>query len=327
MRKKVFVLSVVLAMVMILTSRAPREAAAAEAFPSRNIDFMIGFGSGGGTDIFCRTISIEAEEYLGVTIVCRNMEGGASATSTEYAMRQPADGYTLFSVNPELIQNTLLGRTRFSYRDLKPILRAHVDVGSWAVSPKSPFQTWDEFLAYAKANPGRINMGGTGSASFDEFACASALAQLGIEVTYVPYEAASEMHAALLGGHIDMIYEEPGPIIELLKSKELTALVFFCDKPLTGFEEVPTFGSLGYKVQLMNWRGLAVRADTPDETVQKLIDAFVHAWEGEKYTKFASDRYLDLYGGLLTGQDFFDAMAAEEENAKKIMADLGYIKP
>lgn len=333
MRKRILSLLIILILVCSLalsgcggqTTTETNSGKKADSFPSRNIDFLIGFGSGGGTDNFCRTISIDAEKYLGVTVVCQNMEGGSSVTATEYAMNQPADGYTIVSVNPELLQNYLLGRSKISYRDLKPILRAHVDVGAWVVSPLSPFQTWDDFLTYAKENPGKITMGGTGTASFDEFACAAALNQLGVEVTYISYEAASEMQAALLGGHIDMMYEEPGNVIELLKSGDLTALVFFCDEPLKGFEEVPTFSQLGYTVKIMNWRGLGVSKDTPDDVVQKLIDAFVASWNDETYTKFAAERYLDLYDGLLVGQEFFDAMASEESATEQVMKDLGYI--
>ena len=304
---------------------AEAEPVANEDYPTRNIDFYIGFGSGGGTDNFCRTISIDAEKELGVTVVCQNKEGGSSVTATEYALKQPADGYTLVSVNPELLQNYLLGRTDKSYRDIKPILRAHVDVGSFIVSPTTPFQTFEEFVDYAKANPGKVSLGGTGSASFDEFACASALKQLGVDVSYVSYESASDMQAAVLGGHLDMMYEEPGNVIELLKSGDLKALVFFCDEPLKGFEDVPVFGQLGYEVQVMNWRGLGVSADTPDYIVEKLIEAFKASWDGETYSKFASERYLDLYDGLLLGQDFYDAMAAEEEGTRQVMIDLGYI--
>ena len=105
----------------------------------------------------------------------------------------------------------------------------------------------------------------------------------------------------------------------------MTALVFFCDEPLKGFEEVPTFSQLGYTVKIMNWRGLGVSKDTPDDVVQKLIDAFVASWNDETYTKFAAERYLDLYDGLLVGQEFYDAMASEESATEQVMKDLGYI--
>ena len=327
-RKNLLLMATLFCCVLLIPAASNISIAAAgtyDDFPTRNIEFIIGWGPGGGTDLFVRTINVDVREILGGNIIEHNMPGGSSVVAMQHVLQQPADGYTIFGITNDIILNTLLGRTEMSYRDLMPIIRAHVDIGAFHVAnAHARFTTFDEFVEYARANPGRVTLAGIGYQSNDHFLSFYALRQMGIEVTYVPYESASDMLAALLGGHVDMMYEEPGIVIESLRAGTITPILFFTDEQVAAFPDVPTLGQLGYSIPPYMWRGVAVRAGTPDGIVQKLIDAYVKAWHGERYTEFARDRLLDLTDGLLTGHDFLESMSRDTEIMIGIMEDLGY---
>jgi len=205
--KKIFVLLIMSCLVFSAFS-----AMAQDKYPSRNIEYVVGWGAGGGSDIFARIINIPVRRALSTNIAVINMPGAASAIAMEYVQKQPADGYTILGLTSELVSNQLQGRSKYTHRDFSPVMRAHVDTGMIQTAPKSPFKTWAEFLKFAKTGGRKIRFGGTGAAGFDEIASLVILDSAGIadKVTYVPYDSAGEMHAGLLGGHLDAMYEEPG---------------------------------------------------------------------------------------------------------------------
>ena len=102
---------------------------AEDKFPSRNIEYVVGWGAGGGSDIFGRVITMPVRRYLKTSISVVNMPGAASAIAMEYIQKQPADGYTLLGLTSELVSNHMQGRTKYTHRDFTPIIRAHVDIG------------------------------------------------------------------------------------------------------------------------------------------------------------------------------------------------------
>lgn len=138
-----------------LIQAAQEEVPKPEEYPKRSMEYVIGWGAGGGSDTFGRVICIPARRKLGVPIVVVNMSGASSAIATNYVMQQPADGYTLFGITNEICMNPLLDRTEcIPHENLIPIMRAHVDIGSITIGKKSPVKTWQELVDYAKKNPG-----------------------------------------------------------------------------------------------------------------------------------------------------------------------------
>ena len=245
---------------------APTQAPAAAKidFPTRPLQYVVGWGAGGGSDLFGRVITPPVKDKLGQPVNVTNMPGASSATATNYVMDQPADGYTIFGITSDIMANTVLKRTQYGYQDLIPLIRAHVDPGMIQVGEKSPFKTWDELVQNAKANPGKQTWGGTGAGSYDEVSTAVIRQSAGIDVKYVPFESASEMHAALLGGHIDAMYEEAGPALSMIEAKTVWPVITFTDKRIEKFKDTPAAGELKYEVPPFQWRGAAVKKGTPD---------------------------------------------------------------
>jgi tripartite-type tricarboxylate transporter receptor subunit TctC len=188
---------------------------------------------------------------------------------------------------------------------------------------KSPFKTIDELVAYARQNPGKLTLGGTGSASFDEVMAVMLLKAMGIEMQYVPYESAGRMQAALLGGHIDALLDEFGPLDSYLASGSMRPLVVLSENRVGKFPELPCTVEKGWNCTIGIWRGVLVKKGTPPEIVKVLHDAFKEASNDPDYKKLASESYLDLRPGYLNSQDFGKFLANEVADFKKAMEELG----
>jgi putative tricarboxylic transport membrane protein len=312
--------------VLMAAMLAGPAAQAGEKYPSRPIQWIVGWGAGGGTDVFTRGLVKGVQERLGTPIAVQNMPGASSATALDYVMNQPADGYTVFSITSDLLQNAVLKRGAHTFRDLTLLVRAHVDVGLIHAGPQSPFKTWAELVAQAKANPGKQTWTGTGAGSSDEINSAIVSESAGIAIKYVPYEAASEMHAALLGGHVQAMYEEPGPAIGLIDAGRVKPLLVLTDKRLDRFPNVPCAKELGLAVPPFLWRGVAVKKGTPPEVVDALLQAIQGAMKAPEYRQFEEKRLLTLYPGFLVGEEFARTSEREYELYANIMKRLGLVK-
>ena len=298
-------------------------AAFSQDYPKRSIQYIVGWGAGGGSDLFGRIITVPVKNKLGVPVVVVNMPGAASATATNYVMDQPADGYTVFGITSDIMSNIPLARTKYTNKDLTPIIRAHVDIGMIQIGPHSPFKTWEALIKHAKENPGKQTWGGTGAGSYDEVATAVIRNSAGINVKYVPFESASEMHAALLGGHIHAIYEEAGPVIAMIDAGKTQPLLVIADKRLERFPNVPCAKELGYSVPPLQWRGAAVRKGTPQPIVDILEKTFTEATKSPEYQDFEKKRFLNLYPGFLGSKEFAADMEREYPIYEKIMKMMG----
>lgn len=313
-------------LVLFLAVAAFGVSTASAAYPERTIEVIVGWGAGGGSDLFARSIVKEVEKILGVKMVVINMPGASSAEAMNHVMRQPADGYTLLAVTSDILMNPYLGRTEHNYDSLTPIMRAHVDTGMLHTYAGSEFSSWEDVVAFAKENPGDIKIGVTGSASFDEVATAIILDSAGIEATMVPFESSGEMHAALLGGHLDLMYDEPAPVMSLVEAEKVIPLLVASETRLEIFPDVPTVSEFKYEMPPGMWRGIVVKKGTPEDVVETLEAAFKKASEVPGYMEFEENRLLNLREGYLGTDGFTHVMEQESGLYKKVMEKLGYVQ-
>lgn len=296
------------------------------SFKAKTVEYVVPWGAGGGSDIFARLICMPARKELGVSLVVINMPGGAGAVGTEYVMKQPVENCTLFGITNDLDVNYLLGRSAYTpHKDMIPIIRAHVDVSSIMTGPKSPAQNWEGLVAYAKKNPKKLTMGGIGALASDERWGQMVWEAAGAEVTYVPFDDAGEMHAALLGGHINTIFEEPGVVISMVDKGMLKPAMILTEKRVSRFPDVPAAGEVGV-VPPMMWRGVAVKKGTPPEIVEYLEKVFTKSMEADMYQSFEKSRLLNLYPGYLGSKDLMKVWEAEFDLNQKSLKKQGVIK-
>jgi len=283
-----------------------------DKFPSKTIEVANMFGPGGGTDVFVRTLAIDARRLLKVPIVVTNMTAGQGVAATKYVLDQPADGYTLLAFGPEQIFNAILGR--IDYKEFEGVMMCQQDQSMFYVSKdKGKFKTIQEVIQFAKSNPGKIKIAGTGAAGFDEVLVNQFNKKAGIDIPYIPYESASEAKAALVGGHIDLLHEEPGVIISLIDAGTVVPIVAFTEERLKRFPNVPTAREVGIDITMGRWRGLAVKKGTPKEIIKTLHDGFKKAMESDVYKAVNHSQLLDLRPGYLNSEDFTKFWAAEDK--------------
>ncbi|MEW6082711.1 MAG: tripartite tricarboxylate transporter substrate binding protein [Bacillota bacterium] len=298
------------------------EAVGEEEYPSRTVEIIIGWGAGGGTDIFTRTVDMYVRREMGVPLVEINMPGASGAKATAYVMEQPADGYTLYAHSTEVLSNPLVDVSPYTHEDLTPIIRAHVDVAALHVLPGT-FDTWESFVAEGKKRP--LTIGGCGAASSDELSAAMVAEWAGFKFKYVPYEAAGEMHAALLGGHIDAMYEEYSVVLPLIDDGGIQPIFTFKTERLERFPDTVSLGDFNWEQTPLLWRALSVKKGTPEHIVEYLERLYTEALDSQMYKLFARDRLLDLVPGYLGSKDFAADLARETKIYEDVMKELGYI--
>ena len=216
--------------------------ARAQSYPARPVRIVVGFAAGGTGDILVRLIGQRLSERLGQTFVVDNRPGGGGNISTEVVVRAPPDGYTLLQVGTSHAVNTTLYKLDFDLiRDIIPvagIARAHLVM---LVHPSFPARTVPEFIAHAKANPGKINMASAGSGSSPRLAGELFKLMTGIDMVHVPYRGGAPAMSDLIAGQVQTMFSNL-PAVEYIRAGKLRALAVTTATRSDELAEVPTVG-------------------------------------------------------------------------------------
>ena len=311
---------------LILVGFSAQAAEKPEGYPERPIEVVVQYGAGGGSDTFVRNLMMPARRILQTSINVTNMTGAAGVKAANYVLQQPADGYTIYNFSPEQLINTVFGRQNYK-EEFEPLVQVQQDISVFYVNPDNEnFQTVEELIAYAKKNPGKVQFTGTTPASPDEIIIMRFAKAAGIDVKYVPYDKAPKSHAAVLGGHLDVLHEEPGVIMSLIEAKRLIPIIVFNEERLERFPDVPCSVELGINITSGRWRGLAVKKGTPEPIVDYLAASFKKAYENSRYQQYAAASLLDLRDGWKYPEEFGKFWDEEYESFRQVMIDLGYVK-
>ncbi len=295
-------------------------------YPDRPIEVVVQYGAGGGSDIFVRNLMTPAAQILGVAINVTNMTGGAGVKASKYVLSQPADGYTIYNFSPEQLINTVLGRENFS-EEFAPLIQVQQDISVFYINPDNKnFQTVQELIAYAKKNPGKVQFTGTTPTSPDEIIIMRFANAVGIDIKYVPYDKAPQSHAAVLGGHLDVLHEEPGVILPLIEAGKLKPIIVFNDERLSKFPDVPCSVELGIDITSGRWRGLAVKKGTPQPIIDYLAQELRKAYESPMFKAYQATSLLDQRPGWKGPAEFGKFWQDEYKAYKDILTSLGYVK-
>ena len=315
-----FVTILVLTFSSLVWSQAPKP----KDYPTRAIEVVVQYGAGGGSDTFARSLMMPARGILKVPINVTNLTGGAGVKASTYVLAQPADGYTIYNFSPEQLINTIFERE--NYKEFAPLCQVQQDESMFYVREESPFKTIQDVIKYAKENPGKLQFTGTTAASPDEVIIMLFAKKAGIKVKYIPFDAAPESHAAALGGHIDVLHEEPGVIISLIEAKKFRPLIVFTEKRLGKFPDVPTARELGYDITMGRWRGLCVKKGTPQEIVNYLADVFKKCSTDPSYKAIEKANLLDLRPGWKGPEEYGKFWEEEYGRYHQIFKELGYLE-
>jgi putative tricarboxylic transport membrane protein len=294
-------------------------------YPERSVEVVVGYGAGGGSDLFSRAVVPEARKIMKVPLVVVNKPGAGGVVALEYIQNQAADGYSIWvSSSTVIVTGGLLGTTKFQHTDFEPIIRAQLDTMTLMVPANSRFKNIQELIADAKARPGQQSWGVVGLATgYTSMIADNFTRGIGISPKLVPFDQAGRQHAALLGGHIDAMLEEPGPAISLVEAKKVRPLVVFSENRIRPFPDVPTTFEMGAKEALGIYRGVLVKKGTPPEIVRYLVEVFTTAVNSPAYKKYEHDDFLDLRKGYMGPKEFAEFMKMDAERATEFYKRAG----
>jgi tripartite-type tricarboxylate transporter receptor subunit TctC len=246
---------------------------AAQQYPSRTISIIAPFSPGTGIDILARTCGQKLSERWNVPVIVDNKPGASGNIGTELAARAPGDGYTLMMTATTFALNPALSK-KASYDPLKsfaPVSLIATAALSFAVSANVSATTIADFVALAKANPGKLNYASSGNGTPQHLTMELFKLTTGVSITHVPYKGAAEATKDLAGGYVDAMISPVHTIAPLVHSGKVRLLAILGDERSSVFPAVPTLKEAGYPgVESSVWYGLMAPAATPADLVRKL---------------------------------------------------------
>jgi tripartite-type tricarboxylate transporter receptor subunit TctC len=256
-------------------------AASAQSFPTKPVHLIVGFPAGGPADIFGRTFAQALSSGLGQAVIVENKSGVGGVLGIDFVAKASPDGYTLGFNNQGSVAMAPYALSKMPFnpnKDLALITTVVKVPEVVVVNPSLPVSSLAELIAYAKANPGKINFGSAGAGGITHLACELLKAEAKIDVVHVPYKGAAPAVSDLLGGQVQMgIFDMP-VVLPHIKSGKFRALAVTSAKRAPPLPDVPTTAEVGYpRVISDNWYGLVAPAGTPPAVLKRIHEASIAA--------------------------------------------------
>jgi len=297
--------------------------ASALDYPTRPVRWVVGYPPGGATDILARLIGQRLSERLGQQFVIENKPGAGNNIATESVINAEPDGYTVLFVNPaNYINASLYTNLKFNFiRDIAPVASFNRVPNVMTVNNDVPAKTVAEFIAYVKANPGKVNLASSGNGTSVHLSGEMFMATTGAKMQHVPYRGAAPAITDLLGGQVQVIFDNMPSILQHIRAGSLRALAVTSTARSSLLPDVPTLADTvpGYEASALF--GMGVPKNTPKEIIEKL-NKEINAVLAEPAIKA---KLIDLGGEPLIGPpEAFGAMiAAETEKWEKVVKAAG----
>jgi len=283
------------------------------------VRIVVGFAPGGGADLAARLMGQWFSERLGQQFIVENRPGAGANIAMDAVAKAVPDGYTLLLVSPgAAINATLYEKLPYNFvRDFAPISGFLRVPNIMVLNPSVPVKTVPDFITYAKANPGKVNMASAGSGSSVHVSGELFKMMTGVDLTHVPYRGAGPMLSDLLGGQVQVAFPDIGSSIEHVRSGKLLAIAVTTANRSEALPGVPTVGEFVPGYEASNWWGIAAPKNTPTDIVAKL-NAELNAAVADPKIKA---RFADLGGTSLAGSpaDFAKLIADETDKWGKVI--------
>ena len=297
-----------------------------QSYPNRPVRLVVGFAPGGGNDITARLMGQWLSERLGQPFVIENRPGAGTNVATEAVVNAAPDGYTILFVAPSAAINaTLYEKLNFNFiRDFAPIAGIMRIPNVMVVNPSVPARTVPEFIAYAKANPGKINVASPGIGTSVHLSAELFKMMTGVDMVHVAYKGSAPSLTDLLGGQVQVSFATMPASIEFIRTGKLRALAVTTATRSPALPEVPAVGEFVPGYEVSTWYGLCARMGTPAEVIDK-INKEINAGLADPTMKA---RLADLGGVAIAGSpgDFGKLVADETEKWAKVIRAAN-IKP
>jgi tripartite-type tricarboxylate transporter receptor subunit TctC len=296
--------------------------ARAQAYPSRPVSLVAGFAPGGGVDITARLIGQWLSERLGQQFVIENRPGASSNIATEAVVRAPADGYTLLMVGSfNTINATLYDKLNYNFiRDIAPVASVMRYPYVMVVNPSVPAKSVPEFIAYAKANPRKLNMASPGTGTGNHIAGELFKMMAGVDMVHVPYRGIALALSDLLGGQVQVSFASMPSSIQYIRAGQLRALTVVTATRSDALPDIPTVAEFVPGYEASSWYGVGAPKATPADIIDKLNKEISAGLANPKIEA----RLANLGGDVLalSPADFGKLIADETEKWGKLIRTL-----
>lgn len=290
----------------------------AQSYPTRPVRIVVGLAAGSSPDLIARLIGQWLSERLGQPCIVENRPGGGGNIATEAVLRAAPDGYTLLLVSGSNAINATLSKSNFDFvRDVAPVASFSAAPNVMVVHPSMEPRTVDEFIAYAKANPGKINMASAGNGSQPHAAGELFKMMAGIHMVHVPYRGGGPALTDLIGGQVQVMFPTTASSIEYIRGGRLRALGVTTLTRSKALPDVPTIGDTVPGYEASSWFGLGAPRNTPTDVIDNLNREINAALANQKMKA----RLADLGNTVLPGSpaDFGKLIADETEKWAKVI--------
>jgi tripartite-type tricarboxylate transporter receptor subunit TctC len=293
--------------------------ASAQAYPMRPVRIVVGFAAGGAPDIAARLLGQWMSDRLGQQFIVENRPGAGGNIATEAVLEAPADGYTLLLINiSNAVNATLYQKLKYNFiQDIAPVASISHENYGMEVHPSFPATTVSEVIAYAKANPGKLNMASPGNGTGPHMAGELFKIMAGVDMVHVPYRGSPPALTDLLAGQVQMMFSPMSSSIEYVRAGKLRALAVTTATRSEVLPDIPTVGEFVPGYAASGWFGIGAPANTPAEIITRLNQE-INAGLADAKLKA---RLADLGAMVFVGSpsDFGKHIAAETEKWSKVV--------
>ena len=267
-------------------------------FPERPLTLIVPYGAGGGSDQLSRAMASALEPILGVGVQVVNKPGGNGLAAIPDFMTAPADGYTILESIDDAITNHASGKLAENpAADWEPLAMAQITFSQIYIRPDDArFSDWESFVAYAKTHSGRVKIANVGDLGSMERVNMLKIEQaLGFETNQIAFDKPAERYAALIGGHVDALFEQPGDVRSFLDSDTMTPILTLLGERPKAFADVPTLADVGVEFEpLLRFRAFWTLPQVPEDRRRYLEAALREAWRSKAFQDFNRKKYMHL---------------------------------
>lgn len=265
----------ILGLMLTGCASAGSPAGAASDFPKKTVTILVPYAAGGAADLMSRALAEPVSKILGQPVVVENRPGGSGAVAMDEIKRAPADGYTLVMTSAGAASLTpVLSSSGYSYNDFTPVLQVTEFPIGLAVSNDSPYKTLAEFFQAVQDKPNQIKIGTSGKTLTQHVVMEQLVGSRGLKLNLVPFNGGAESVTALLGGHVDAIFNVTQEILPNVKAGRFRLIGVTSKERIADAPDVPTFQEQGIDLERTIWYGVVAPKGVPDPVVQKLSSAF-----------------------------------------------------
>ena len=298
-------------------------AAPAQDYPNRPIRFIVGYPAGGTTDILARIIGQYMSDRLGQPVIIENKPGAGNNIGTEFVVRASADGYTMLLVNPaNAINTTLYEKLSFNFtNDIAPVGGLMRVPNVMEVNPAVPAKTVPEFIAYVRANPGKVNLASSGAGTSVHMSGELFKMMVGVNMQHIPYRGSAPMLIDLISGQVQVTFDNMPSSIQHVREGKLRALAVTTAARSPALPDVPVVAEFVPGYEASAWFGIGVPKGTPAALIERLNREINSGLADPK----VRDKLVDLGGMLMGGTpaDFGKVVVEETEKWAKVVKFSG----